>query len=176
MLRVKQCLVLLFLLLLLIHIVIFFYKSSVDLKCQFDINCELDDPREKSSEDGRDKNATQEFCRWPPHRPEDIVVHGAYNVTLCVKASENGLEADRPKKYPLNQLFHTALGNAYVTFEQMSALPRKMWSKMFMPEVYRIYPQDVPMWKIIGEVKNGRNVTEVSLFKMTVIVTKTSPV
>ena len=149
-----------------------YYNASAKQKYQFDTKKynndkkpSIDDPIDSHKQD---KVITQPSCRWPPHHRNDIIVNGAYNITICVRVTEQNLTDSGPKKYPLNQLFEIPGGNIYVTYENLSLLPREVWNRVKKPNIYQVYPQDVFMSEIVTQIKGGHPVSKVSLVtKMT---------
>ena len=116
---------------------------------------------------GANDTAIQESCKWPPGHIENIMVNGAYNITLCVRGLPSSRKRTRPKSYPLDQLFHIK-GKNLITYEQMNLLPRRFWKRMRKPNIWKVYPQDVPIAKIVRNIKEGRAVYQVrfvSLFR-----------
>lgn len=103
-----------------------------------------------------------EKCHWPPNKISDIENEGVYDLTLCIKLTENASTNSIPKRYPMGSLFHGESMNRYVTFEELGKLPREYFKWGKFPNLFNTYPQDVPMRNIVRNIKEGKPVCYVS--------------
>uniref|UniRef100_A0A5K3FKM7 CN hydrolase domain-containing protein n=1 Tax=Mesocestoides corti TaxID=53468 RepID=A0A5K3FKM7_MESCO len=119
-------------------------------------------------------SASYQICRWPPQRVEDIQFVAGYNITLCVRLEASELMTRRQKTYPLTHLFQVSRTNLEVSFDDLAALPRTLWKRAKYPEVYRTYPQDVPLKQIVEAVKVGLTVTNMPEYNFPIHILQTS--
>lgn len=103
------------------------------------------------------------FCRWPPATPDDIrTAIGHYNITVCIKAQPQSLTVKSVSYYPIQSLFRNAAGDKWVSFKDIGECDRSIWKMPIYPNVYRTYPQDVPIKDIVKAIKSGSPVSEAS--------------
>ncbi|VDD75182.1 unnamed protein product [Mesocestoides corti] len=120
------------------------------------------------------ETATYQICRWPPRKLDDIHFVSGYNITLCVRLEASELETRRRKTYPLTDLFQLSQTNRQVSFDDLATLPRKLWKRVKYPEVYRTYPQDVPLKQIVEAVNAGLPVTDMPEYNFPIRILQTS--
>lgn len=101
-------------------------------------------------------------CYWPPLDIAEIENDGAYNVTICIKFNDDSGYNSAPKGYPIGNLFFNQTTDKNVTFEELGMLPRELFRNAKYPDIYRTYPQDVPMKQIVQRIKEGLPVSYVS--------------
>uniref|UniRef100_A0A5K3FYG5 Hexosyltransferase n=1 Tax=Mesocestoides corti TaxID=53468 RepID=A0A5K3FYG5_MESCO len=113
-------------------------------------------------------------CKWPPSTPKDFYSEGGYNITLCVRLDPRLSPTRKPKKYPLSYVFRNWKGRSIISFEELGKLSRRFWKLVRYPEVYRTYPQDVPLKQIVKAVKAGLPVTDMPQYNFPIRILKTS--
>lgn len=107
-------------------------------------------------------------CKWPPDSLTDIERNGAYEITICIDFTSDAERNSIPKRYIVGDLFHNitqlnkSIANVSISFEELGSLPRHMFKKAKYPEIYKTFPQDVPMKDIVQSIKLGRQVGYVS--------------
>uniref|UniRef100_A0A5K3FYV9 Exostosin domain-containing protein n=1 Tax=Mesocestoides corti TaxID=53468 RepID=A0A5K3FYV9_MESCO len=113
-------------------------------------------------------------CKWPPSTPKDFHSESGYNITLCVRLDPRLSLTSRLTKYPLSDVFRNWKGRSIISFEELGRLSRRFWKLVRYPEVYRTYPQDVPLNQIIKAVKAGLPVTDMPQYNFPISILKTS--
>uniref|UniRef100_A0A5K3F7U3 Hexosyltransferase n=2 Tax=Mesocestoides corti TaxID=53468 RepID=A0A5K3F7U3_MESCO len=113
-------------------------------------------------------------CKWPPSTREDTHYGRGHNITLCVRQDSSASEINTPKKYPLSNLFRGLKGRNAISFEDLGMMPRRFWKLAIYPQVYRTYPQDVPLKRIVKSVKAGLPVTDMPEYNFPIRILKTS--
>ena len=104
----------------------------------------------------------QSFCRWPPLSKEMIRVNDAYNITICVHVKNSSRISNGLEEYKSTELFNGLIGIKRLTFSTLPNISHEAWKKVKYPQIYRTYPQDVPMRTIIENIKLGLPVRHVS--------------
>eukprot|EP00108_Taenia_solium_P007561 TsM_001181700 transcript=TsM_001181700 gene=TsM_001181700 len=64
--------------------------------------------------------------------------------------------------YPIKSIFNTTTDDRWVSFEELGESSRSMWELVMYPNIYRTYPQDVPIRDIVKAIKSGSLVSAVS--------------
>ncbi|VDD78575.1 unnamed protein product, partial [Mesocestoides corti] len=70
--------------------------------------------------------------------------------------------------------FTAGRARSIISFEELGRLSRRFWKLVRYPEVYRTYPQDVPLNQIIKAVKAGLPVTDMPQYNFPISILKTS--
>uniref|UniRef100_A0A5K3FEN2 Hexosyltransferase n=2 Tax=Mesocestoides corti TaxID=53468 RepID=A0A5K3FEN2_MESCO len=117
---------------------------------------------------------TDQICRWPPQRVDDIHFVSGYNITLCIRLEARPLMSKRQKTYLLTDLFRVSRTIKEVSFDDLAALPRALWKRVKYPEVYHTYPQDVSMRQVVEAVKTGHPVFDMPQYNFPISILKTS--
>ena len=105
----------------------------------------------------------QSQCKWPLPRPSKVSIDAPFDITICVQPLDSAVNQSEPS-YPLSQLFDVP-PETYpqrVTFDDMANLPDEIWKHSKYPEIFSTYPQNVPMWELVEEIKNGMRVSQVN--------------
>lgn len=103
------------------------------------------------------------LCRWPPATPNEIrITHNTYNITICVQVPSRSLAAKSVTTYPIQSLFRNVKIDNWVSYKEMGECDPSIFKYPIYPDVYRTYPQDVPIKSIINAIKSGSPVSEAS--------------
>ena len=106
---------------------------------------------------------TDSECKWPPPRPaiESAVV--PFDITVCVRRADELISQSEPN-YELSELFDIPQEHDVgpVEFDDLANLPDEIWKHMRYPEIFRTYPQNVPLKELVDEIKGGQKVSHVS--------------
>lgn len=97
-------------------------------------------------------------CKWPPSRPTTVSPDTPFDLTLCVRPFTHLANQSEPSYY-LSQLFRL---NKPVTFDDLVNVTTDLWDLARYPEVFRTYPQNVPLKGLIQRIKTGKRVAHVS--------------
>ena len=97
-------------------------------------------------------------CKWPPTRPATVSPDVPFDLTLCVRPFKKLVNQSEPIYY-LSQLFHL---NQRVTFDDLANVKTDLWDLAKYPELFKTYPQNVPLKKLVQRIKIGKRVSHVS--------------
>nr|CDS21052.1 beta 13 n galactosyltransferase [Echinococcus granulosus] len=114
-------------------------------------------------------------CRWPPLTLDHIrTENNAYNLTLCTKLRTNASENSSTTTYLIQSLFRNVTGKKWVSFEEIGDYDRSIWKRAIYPNVYRTYPQDVPIKYEIKAIKSGFPVSVMPNYNFPIHILNTS--
>lgn len=87
-------------------------------------------------------------------------------MTICVTFNDEAIKVNsKPKRYPVRDLFVLPESNETVDFEELGRLPRSYFSKVKEAEIFKTYPQNIPMKEIVTNITNGIPVSYVSFVR-----------
>ncbi|KAL5963912.1 hypothetical protein TSMEX_008355, partial [Taenia solium] len=100
---------------------------------------------------------------WPPVNLHEIrTANNTYNITICAQPHPNASTFSSSITYPIKSIFNTTTDDRWVSFEELGESSRSMWELVMYPNIYRTYPQDVPIRDIVKAIKSGSLVSAVS--------------
>ncbi|VDM25890.1 unnamed protein product, partial [Hydatigera taeniaeformis] len=101
------------------------------------------------------------LCRWPPTTPNDIrTTSNTYNITICVHKDSQSLAIKSDPTYSMKSLCRDVTSNRSITFKEFGECDPSICKSPIYPDVYRTYPQDVPIKEILRSIKSGVPVSE----------------
>uniref|UniRef100_A0A5K3FP46 Transmembrane protein n=1 Tax=Mesocestoides corti TaxID=53468 RepID=A0A5K3FP46_MESCO len=103
-------------------------------------------------------------CKWPPSTREHIHYGTGHNITLCVRLAPTVSLTNSDTVPCAIDLFRGIQQSRMVSFEDLVKMPLKFWKLLKYPQVYRIYPQEVPLNRIVKAMTVGLPVTYVSRY------------
>ena len=104
---------------------------------------------------------------WPPSDIREILSYDkkSYNITIGLRLTHQSLaNPSSPKTYLLRELFRINESQITVTFVELPYYMSKYGGLIRYPDIYQTYPQDVPMKKLVAQIKSGLPVDVVSNF------------
>nr|CDS21079.1 galactosyltransferase [Echinococcus granulosus] len=114
-------------------------------------------------------------CKWPPKTVEESYQwESGFDISICVRPDNNAFMNEGVKLYPIESLFKNATSEYGVSFEDLAKLPRKIWRTVRYPEVYKTYPQDVPLRQIVKDIKAGKPVSFIPKYNFPIRLLATS--
>ena len=111
----------------------------------------------------RRRNQSELKCKWPPSIPSNLSSDSPFNITVCARPYKLTDIQSEPIYY-ISNLFRLAqnFSDWRMSYNDLVKLPASMWKLAKYPQIYDIYPQNVPMKDITKKIKEGRKVTHVS--------------
>ncbi|KAH9278866.1 Lactosylceramide 1,3-N-acetyl-beta-D-glucosaminyltransferase A [Echinococcus granulosus] len=115
------------------------------------------------------------YCRWPPATPDEIrTENNTYNFTLCIRLHSDASANDSITTYPIQSLFNVEANGTWVSFKTIGECPRSVWKQAIYPNVYRTYPQDVPIQIVAEAIKSGSPVSVTPNYNFPIHIRNTS--
>ncbi|VDK22704.1 unnamed protein product [Taenia asiatica] len=115
------------------------------------------------------------YCRWPPLNLDEIrIANNTYNITLCTQPHRNASTFNSSITYPVKSIFNITTDDRWISFEELGESPRSMWELVIYPNIYRTYPQDVPIGDIVKAIKSGSLVSAKPDYNYPIRILKTS--
>ena len=103
-------------------------------------------------------------CKWPPDDVADIWSADAFKLSICFRLQEDSFEnGKRSKRYRMDEIFNVEPMNQTVSFDELLNISDDMQKKIRYPEIWKTYPQDVPIKEIIANVKAGKQINHVRI-------------
>nr|CDS21080.1 galactosyltransferase [Echinococcus granulosus] len=115
------------------------------------------------------------ICKWPPATVNDT--HrwkSGFDISICILPNFNEVMSSGVKRYRMKGLFWGSHSKHSVSFEDLAKLPRKIWRTVRYPEVYKTYPQDVPLRQIVKDIKAGKPVSFIPKYNFPIRLLATS--
>ena len=103
-------------------------------------------------------------CRWPPLNLSDIQSGDAFNLAISVQFAENsiGQEMHVPR-YKLHEIFNVDPTNETISFQELVKISEHVQEKIRYPEIFKTYPQDLPINELVKAIKAGRPINYVRI-------------
>ena len=104
---------------------------------------------------------------WPPSKVEQILSldNSNFDITLKIRLTTRASTYSASlKRYFLHELFQVHQTSTTVSFDELPQIMPNYTGRIRYPEIYRTYPQDVPIKKLVADIKAGVPVDFVSDF------------